>query len=517
MERLHEAHFSVTSLADEHAHRYKFASILASGRVADCACGIGYGSQYLLENPEVESYFGIDPSNEAIEHAMTKYVSERTKFSTGTLEQIPYDIGEVDTFVMLETLEHVVDPAAALISIKRHLTPDALLIGTVPSEHYEHLCERAYSPNPYHLQRFSVESLDLLLGDYFEAHQFFAAEFLLGTLITALVPDRTDIASSLMVRESKQDQPIEGSILFVAGSKKAVSRAINKVRNRSYYFRSMSKAKADLEEVKPLRETCHKLNAMVAARDEAIKAQTILINDRDDLIKSNNSLIADRDGAIKSQAALIRSRNETIQAQAEIIDQRDTVIVSINAAVADLNDTIQAQTILIDERDSLIKTQDDLIADRDGAIQSQATMIRARDEAIQAQAESLHTRDAAIASVNAILADFNAILADFQRMLTERETALKLTERMVGARDEALAAMKTRLQQRDQELIAIEHRLEEQLAAAHSTDFNINVMRESIELLRSEVARRESIEASFADKVRVLEGQVLRRRWWRRR
>lgn len=121
MERLHSGHFAVSSLADEHVHRYRFAARLAQGRTADCACGIGYGSQYLLENEKVTSYFGIDPSSEAIEHAKLNYKSLHANFEQGVLEGLPSGLGKVDTFVMLETLEHVEDPDIALKSVRAHI------------------------------------------------------------------------------------------------------------------------------------------------------------------------------------------------------------------------------------------------------------------------------------------------------------------------------------------------------------------------------------------------------------
>ena len=157
MERATQDQFSSSALRNEHFHRYALASRLARGLVVDCACGIGYGSEMLCGQEAVDSYWGIDPSDDAIDYARANYARPKVEFSIGTLEENPCLESSVDIFLMFETLEHTVDPDAVLRSVRRCIKPNGLLIGSVPSAEYEALCDQTYGKNPFHLQRFSKE------------------------------------------------------------------------------------------------------------------------------------------------------------------------------------------------------------------------------------------------------------------------------------------------------------------------------------------------------------------------
>lgn len=186
MERATKDHFGRASLRDEHIHRYELAARVARGFVVDCACGIGYGSEIIARQEQVEAYLGIDPSEDTIEYAIKNYSGGNIHFECGKLEKNSCNNSSIDTFLMFETLEHTKNPNAALANIRSCLKQDGLLIGSVPSAEYEVLCESTYGPNPYHLQRFSKEQITEILGRHFSSIRIFSVEFVLGSLIQCI-------------------------------------------------------------------------------------------------------------------------------------------------------------------------------------------------------------------------------------------------------------------------------------------------------------------------------------------
>lgn len=432
MERMHSGHFSVTSLADEHIHRYQLAARLSKGIVVDCACGIGYGSVYFRKNPAVSSYLGIDPSAEAISYAQSEFSSNRSSFSVGTLEKLPFDkLGSVDTVVSLETLEHVVDPARALRSVRKLLQPNGLLIGSVPSRYYEELCESTYSPNPYHLQRFSVAELRDLLGGEFERHHVMAAEFRLGTLFRSLEVSQEDVAGSLILPAKSTSEAVEGSLFFLAGSERSVDAAITLLGSSAAYSSSISKARSDAEEVKPLREAFRKSESMIADRDAAIRSVESLITSRDEAMASMERLIVSRD-------SYIRSLEEGMARGQGVID---AVQRKLDAARGELERAIASSGKMIQARDAAIKSAESMIRDRDAALDAVESMVRDRDARIASMQVREQDLEVACESMDAMIRDRDLALASVECMVRDRDSLIKSMEGQIGAlHDDALAA-----------------------------------------------------------------------------
>ncbi|MBL8790868.1 MAG: methyltransferase domain-containing protein, partial [Rhizobiales bacterium] len=372
MERISEEHFGRASLREEHFHRYRIASLVSSGRVVDCACGVGYGAELLRGNPAVTSYLGIDPSEESVAFANTTYARAGTAFETGTIENNRCGPGTVDTFVMLETLEHTQDPAECLRNIRLRLAENGLLIGSVPSAHYEGVCERVYGPNPFHLQRFTQEELSRHLGVHFESMRFFAAEFVLGTLLRPL-DGSAGVGAEMEHPVSPQDE-VMGSIMFLAGAAKRVQQAMKVLKKPFRFYPGLAKAKLDEEEVEAVRRVLRQTETLATARWEIMQDMDAMIRDRDKALTSLNAMVGDRDTAITSLKAMVGDRDTAITSLNAMVGDRDTAITSLNAVVADLRAVAASQENKVQHLEGMLSDREDLLDFKRSLIRQQLDM-----------------------------------------------------------------------------------------------------------------------------------------------
>ena len=78
-------------------------------RVADLACGEGYGSDVLARTRGAE-VVGVDANPEAHEHARLRYVRPNLRFERGLVEAFAEPR---DAIVFLQTIEHIERPGRA--------------------------------------------------------------------------------------------------------------------------------------------------------------------------------------------------------------------------------------------------------------------------------------------------------------------------------------------------------------------------------------------------------------------
>ncbi len=135
------------------------ASQVAGLRVADLACGEGYGSAALAE--AAADVVGVDANPEAHEHARLRYRRSNLRFERGLVEQFE---GPVDAVVFLQTIEHIHDPGAlceriaAAASTAYISTPNRLTLAPAGAEK---------SDNPWHLREYTLEEYRALLEPRF--------------------------------------------------------------------------------------------------------------------------------------------------------------------------------------------------------------------------------------------------------------------------------------------------------------------------------------------------------------
>ena len=122
-------------------------------RVADLACGEGYGADVLAG--AAADVVGVDANPEAHEHARLRYRRDNLRFTRGLVEEFdePRDV-----IVFLQTIEHIHEPGALLERFARVApftyvtTPNRLTLAPPGAEKSE---------NPWHLREYT-------LGEYRE-------------------------------------------------------------------------------------------------------------------------------------------------------------------------------------------------------------------------------------------------------------------------------------------------------------------------------------------------------------
>jgi SAM-dependent methyltransferase len=128
-------------------------------RVADLACGEGYGSEVLART--AADVVGIDANPEAHEHARLRYRRPNLRFERGLIEDFE---GRCDALVFLQTIEHVADPDPLL----------ARLAGTAPIAYVSTPNRLTLAPpgaeksgNPWHVREYTLDEYRALLEPHY--------------------------------------------------------------------------------------------------------------------------------------------------------------------------------------------------------------------------------------------------------------------------------------------------------------------------------------------------------------
>jgi len=108
----------------DHIRRYQLIKRYCYGKVVDAACGVGYGSHLLSDNPDITGIIGVDNCDEAIGMANAEYADDKVTF-------VKHDVTDLsiacDTFVSIETMEHIGNLDAFADSIRR-CTPNIVIV-----------------------------------------------------------------------------------------------------------------------------------------------------------------------------------------------------------------------------------------------------------------------------------------------------------------------------------------------------------------------------------------------------
>ena len=135
------------------------AERVAGLRVADLACGEGYGSDVLAAT--AAEVVGVDANPEAFEHARRRYRRPNLRFERTLVESFDEPC---DAIVFLQTIEHIADPDtlldrfAALATTSYVSTPNRLTLAPEGA---------SKSDNPWHLREYTAEEFRQLLEQRF--------------------------------------------------------------------------------------------------------------------------------------------------------------------------------------------------------------------------------------------------------------------------------------------------------------------------------------------------------------
>jgi SAM-dependent methyltransferase len=154
-----------------HLAAYEWIAARVDGlRVAELACGEGYGSDLLARS--AAEVVGVDANPEAHEHARLRYRRANLRFERGLVEAFA---GLADAIVFLQTIEHIEDPAsllarfAAVAPLSYVSTPNRLTLAPPGAPK---------SDNPWHVREYTAAEYRSLLEPHFtrvELHGVFHA------------------------------------------------------------------------------------------------------------------------------------------------------------------------------------------------------------------------------------------------------------------------------------------------------------------------------------------------------
>jgi SAM-dependent methyltransferase len=128
-------------------------------RVADLACGEGYGSELLAG--QAADVVGVDANPEAFEHAVARYERPNLHFERMLVEQFSE---ARDAIVFLQTIEHVEHPGellrrfAELAPVSYVSTPNRLTLAPPGAQKSE---------NPWHLREYTISEYRELIEPCF--------------------------------------------------------------------------------------------------------------------------------------------------------------------------------------------------------------------------------------------------------------------------------------------------------------------------------------------------------------
>jgi SAM-dependent methyltransferase len=147
-----------------HLAVYEWIADRVSGlRVADLACGEGYGSDVLARR--AAEIVGVDANPEAHEHARLRYRRPNLRFERTLVETFDEPC---DAVVFLQTIEHIADPGAllerfaALAPVSYVSTPNRLTLAPHGA---------SKSDNPWHLREYTAAEFRDLLEPRFDRVQ----------------------------------------------------------------------------------------------------------------------------------------------------------------------------------------------------------------------------------------------------------------------------------------------------------------------------------------------------------
>lgn len=161
------------SLLIEHVARYHFASHYVHGRVLDFASGTGYGSHIIAKNckEKINEIIGVDRDEDTIAYAKYAYYHPLTTFLKEDVidPQLPKKLGQFDTIISFETIEHIREEKQFLTNIYQLLKPQGTLILSTPFGKGRGVA----SGYPFHVHQLTIHEFRNLFNEYMSVSYYF--------------------------------------------------------------------------------------------------------------------------------------------------------------------------------------------------------------------------------------------------------------------------------------------------------------------------------------------------------
>lgn len=150
----------------EHIARYYFALPYTKGRVLDIACGVGYGAFMTAKarKKQVSEIVAVDIDHDTIEYANNTYNHQKINYVLGNVldKTLPKKLGQFDTIISFETIEHIPDERPFMDNLFKMLKPSGTLIISTPFGQGK----GKPTNEPFHYHQFTREEFIALFKAY---------------------------------------------------------------------------------------------------------------------------------------------------------------------------------------------------------------------------------------------------------------------------------------------------------------------------------------------------------------
>ena len=146
---------------ENHIERYQIIKRYCYGSVLDIACGVGYGTYLVSNNPDINSIHGVDIDSKSIQFALREYSSSNRTFEQSSIDQYR---GNHDVVVSLETIEHLEDLSVYTDMLNR-VDPEVVIL-SFPNKRSTHF-------NKYHKQDLNSQQVVKLMSNFVLVKQLY--------------------------------------------------------------------------------------------------------------------------------------------------------------------------------------------------------------------------------------------------------------------------------------------------------------------------------------------------------
>jgi O-antigen biosynthesis protein len=165
---------------EEHLARYRFAAGLVTGRrVADIACGTGYGTR-MLSQAGANSVLGMDLSEDAVNASKTLNHDPKVSYEVADAQMLTaISDNEFDVVVSFETIEHLPDVEAYLAEMARIVQPGGIFVVSTPDRRLSSVmhCFRGRPSNPHHIREYTEPELLERISTRFDIKTIYGQSF----------------------------------------------------------------------------------------------------------------------------------------------------------------------------------------------------------------------------------------------------------------------------------------------------------------------------------------------------
>jgi ubiquinone/menaquinone biosynthesis C-methylase UbiE len=158
----------------EHNSRYNFASKFAENQVTiDCACGSGAGTT--LFSKKAFSVTAFDISETALTEARKKCEQNNVTFELASGTKLPIADEFADTYISLETIEHIQEDENFLKEVSRVLKVGGCFVCSTPNRTVTNPGKKLEQrpANIFHVREYNEKELLNLLKKYFKEVEIF--------------------------------------------------------------------------------------------------------------------------------------------------------------------------------------------------------------------------------------------------------------------------------------------------------------------------------------------------------